>query len=166
MSDEKMKMPKFSDIQYTRPSVEAFRECAMSTRLKLMAARDPDVAENALMIFQREMSAFDTAFTLCMIRHDLDTSDAFWNDEMDFFDEHYPVVSELSAGVYAALLHSEIRPQLEERFGTMIFQKTQNQRDIVSSEVLDELSEESSFPFPRTPISFFKDFSKYVYVIR
>ena len=144
MSDEKMKMPKFSDIQYTRPSVEAFRECAMSTRLKLMAARDPDVAENALMIFQREMSAFDTAFTLCMIRHDLDTSDAFWNDEMDFFDEHYPVVSELSAGVYAALLHSEIRSQLEERFGTMIFQKTQNQRDIVSSEVLDELSEESS----------------------
>jgi len=144
MSDDNMKMPKFSEIEYKRPSVEHFRECAMSTRLKLMTARDPEVVEAAIMTFQREMSAFDTAYTVCMIRHDLDTSDSFYNDEMDFFDENYPVVSDLSAGVYTALLHSEIRPQLEEKFGKMIFRKTQNQRDIVSSEVLDLLAEESS----------------------
>ena len=144
MSDDTMKMPKFSEIEYKRPSVEHFRECAMSTRLKLMTARDPEVVESAIMQFQREMSAFDTAYTICMIRHDLDTSDEFYNNEMDFFDENYPVVSDLSAGVYTALLHSEIRPQLEERFGTMIFRKTQNQRDIVNSEVLDLLAEESS----------------------
>ena len=87
MSDENMKMPKFSEIEYVRPSVEQFRECAMSTRLKLMAARDPEAAETAIMAFQREMSAFDTAFTICMIRHDLDTADPFWNEEMDFFDD-------------------------------------------------------------------------------
>ena len=144
MSDDQMKMPKFSEIEYKRPSVEQFRECAMSTRLKLMAARDADVVENSIMSFQREMSAFDTAFTICMIRHDLDTSDPFWNEEMDFFDENYPIISDLSAGVYAALLHSEIREELEERFGSMIFRKTQNQRDIVSSEVLDDLADESS----------------------
>lgn len=144
MSDDNMKMPSFSEIKYVRPSVQEFRECAMSTRLKLMAARDPEVVEAAIMSFEREMSAFDTACTICMIRHDLDTADQFWTDEIDFFDENYPVVSELSAGVYAALLHSEIRPQLEERFGPMIFRKTQNQRDIVSSEVLEELGEESS----------------------
>ena len=144
MSDDQMKMPKFSEIEYKRPSVEQFRECAMSTRLKLMAARDADVVENSIMSFQREMSAFDTAFTICMIRHDLDTSDPFWNEEMDFFDENYPVISDLSAGVYAALLHSEIREELEDRFGSMIFRKTQNQRDIVSSEVLDDLADESS----------------------
>ena len=144
MSDENMKMPKFSEIEYKRPSVEHFRECAMSTRLKLMTARDPEVVEAAIMTFQREISAFDTAYTICMIRHDLDTSDEFYNDEMDFFDENYPVVSDLAASVYTQLLHSEIRPQLEERFGTMIFRKTQNQRDIVNSEVLDLLAEESS----------------------
>ena len=144
MSDDQMKMPKFSEIEYKRPSVEQFRECAMSTRLKLMAARDADVVESSIMTFQREMSAFDTAFTICMIRHDLDTADPFWNEEMDFFDENYPVISDLSAGVYTALLHSEIRDELEERFGAMIFRKTQNQRDIVSSEVLEDLAEESS----------------------
>ncbi|HBZ78392.1 MAG TPA: hypothetical protein DEO39_06785, partial [Clostridiales bacterium] len=144
MSDENMKMPKFSEIEYVRPSVEQFRECAMSTRLKLMAAREADAAEAAIMAFQREMSAFDTAYTICMIRHDLDTSDQFWNDEMDFFDENYPVISDLSATVYTALLHSEIRPELEEKFGEMIFRKTQNQREIVNSEVLEDLAEESS----------------------
>ena len=144
MSEDNMKMPKFSEIEYSRPSVDKFCECAMSTRLKLMAARDADVVENAIMGFQREMSAFDTAYTLCMIRHDLDTSDPFWNDEMEFFDENYPIISDLSAGVYTALLHSEIREELEERFGPMIFRKTQNQREIVSSEVLDDLAEEST----------------------
>ena len=144
MSDENMKMPKFSEIEYVRPSVEQFRECAMSTRLKLMAARDPEAAETAIMAFQREMSAFDTAYTICMIRHDLDTADQFWNDEMDFFDENYPVISDLSATVYTALLHSEIRTELEEKFGEMIFRKTQNQREIVNSEVLEDLAEESS----------------------
>ena len=144
MPEENMKMPKFSEIEYSRPSVEQFRECAMSTRLKLMAARDADVVETAIMAFQREVSAFDTAYTICMIRHDLDTVDQFWNDEMDFFDENYPVISDLSASVYTALLHSEIKDELIEKFGDMIFRKIQIQREIVSSEVLDDLAEESS----------------------
>ncbi|MBR5425137.1 MAG: M3 family oligoendopeptidase [Clostridiales bacterium] len=144
MSDDKMKMPKFSEVKYVRPSVEQFRECAEDTRKKLKEAKDPDTVETAIMAFQRAMSAFDTAYTICMIRHDLDTVDQFWNDEMDFFDENYPVISDLSADVYTAMLESEIRDELVERFGDMIFRKIQIQREIVSSEVLDDLADESS----------------------
>ncbi|HPE39008.1 MAG TPA: M3 family oligoendopeptidase [Bacillota bacterium] len=143
MSVNIIEMPMFSDIPYERPSLDDFREIAMSVRLKLMTARDADVVENALLSFQRALSAFDTASTLSSIRHDCDTSDAFYTQEVDFYDESYPIVSELASGVYSAMLSSSIRDQLEERFGPMLFMKTKMEKETISSEVIDDLAEES-----------------------
>ena len=77
MTESKM-MPDFGKIVYQRPSIEKFKECVQSTRLKLMSARDPEVAAAALFDYEKELASFDTMVALANILHDLDTSDQYY----------------------------------------------------------------------------------------
>ena len=143
MEDGK-KMLDFSSIKYERPSVERFEECVKSTRLKLMSARDPEIAAAALFEYEKELTYFDTQVALANILHDLDTSNDFYTDEVAFCDEAGATVSELCSAVMSVLLSSPCAEELKERFGDMIFRKAQNYKDTVSSEVIDDLVEEAN----------------------
>ena len=139
-----MEMPQYSDLEYERPSVDEYRECAMRTKLRLMTSKDIVLVEASLAEFQKLLSKYDTAQALCNIRHDQDTSDPYFTDELTFFEENNPVVYDLTSTVYTSLLNSEIAPLLMERFGRMIFLKAKTRRDTISSEVIEELTEEAA----------------------
>lgn len=139
-----MEMPRYKKIKYKRPSLEEFRECAMRTRLRLMTSKDFPLIEASLAEFQKLLGQFYTAEALGRIRHDQDTFDPFYAEELEFFEENEPLVRDLSAAVYSMLLASEIAPMLMNRFGKMIFLKAKTQKDTVSTDVVDLLSQEAA----------------------
>jgi len=139
-----MEMPDFKDIEYERPSIEAFRECVLRVRLRIMTAHSTSIVESSLAEFQKELSKFETSAALCRIRHDLDTLDPFFLEELTFYEEAEAVCSELSAGLYAMLLSSTISDELKERLGPMIFRKAQNRKDTISSEIVADLAKETA----------------------
>ena len=104
MPDSRVNIPNFSDIKYARPDIDAFEELVKSVRFKLMTATSYDQAMDAMAEFEDASSRFDTAYALCTVMHDLDTSDEFYTAENDFFDENMAKVSEFSSAVLAALL--------------------------------------------------------------
>lgn len=138
-----MEMPNYRKLAYERPSLDTFRECAMKTRLRLMTSKDINLVESALADFQKQLSRFYTAEALCRIRHDQNTGNPFYLNEMTYFEESEPVVSELSAAVYSMLLSSEINESLREKFGEMLFRKALTHKETVSGEVVAELTLES-----------------------
>ncbi|MBN1775063.1 MAG: M3 family oligoendopeptidase [Clostridiales bacterium] len=139
-----MEMPQYAELTYERPSVEEFRECAMRTRLRLMTSKDIALVESSLAELQKLLSKFYTAESMCRIRHDQDTTDSFYADEMTFFEEADPIVGELTSAVYSSLLNSEIVPLLMQRFGKMIFMKAKTFKETISTEVVEELSQEAA----------------------
>lgn len=139
-----MDMPDFSDLTYERPSLDAFRECVLRVRLRIMTAHTAAVVEAALAEFQKELSRFETCAALCQIRHDLDTLDPYFQEELTFYEEAAAVVSELSAGLYSLLLSSTIADDLKEQLGTMIFRKAQNRKETISSEIVPEIAAETA----------------------
>ena len=139
-----MDMPAFGEIKYERPSVEVFRECVMRVRLRIMAARTAEVVEAAFMEFQKEYSHFETAMTMCMIRHSMNVKDDFYLGEVEFFEEASPVVSELATSVYKALANTQLEAECKEKFGEMIFRKAHNRIDVVSKEIVPLLSKEAA----------------------
>lgn len=141
---ENMDMPVFQDIAYQRPSIESFRESAMRVRLKIMTAQSAEHIKMALAEFQKEYGRFETAASVCMIRHDADVSDAFYLDEMRFFEEASTIVTELISSIYAALLNAEYASSCKEEFGDMVFRKAQNKKDIVSKDIFDLLVREAA----------------------
>ena len=137
-------MPDFKDIKYVRPSVEDFTEYVKGVRLKLMTCKDVDVASEIILEYEKRVSGFDTQYALCNILHDIDTSNEFYSDELEFFDEAFATVSELSAAVLTSLLNCPCADQLKEKYGDMIFRKAVNQKETVSKEIIDDLTTESS----------------------
>lgn len=139
-----MDMPDFENLIYERPSLDAFRDCVLRVRLRIMTSHSTAVVETALAEFQKELSRFETNSTLCQIHHDLNTLDPFYLDELGFFEEAQAVVSELSSGLYSLLLSSTISDDMKERLGPMIFRKAQNRKDTISSEIVPDLVEETA----------------------
>ena len=137
-------MPDFKDIKYVRPSVEDFTEYVKEVRLKLMTCKDVDAASDIILEYEKRVSGFDTQYALCNILHDIDTSNEFYSDELEFFDEAFATVSELSAAVLSSLLNCPCADQLKEKYGDMIFRKAVNQKETISKEIIDDLTSESS----------------------
>mgnify|MGYP003302831326 CR=1 FL=1 len=56
MAVENKGMLDFSSLKYERPDVDHFKQVVQSTRLKLMSARDPEIAFAALLEYEKELS--------------------------------------------------------------------------------------------------------------
>ena len=91
-------VPDFKDIKYIRPDLDKFTETIRNVRLRLMTATTIEAADEALGEYEIAVSSFDTQYALCQILHDLDTSNEFYNDELEFFDEAGDVVSVRPSG--------------------------------------------------------------------
>ena len=136
-------VPDFKELNYTRPDLDKFTETVRNVRLRLMTAKTIEAADEALGEYEIAISSFDTQYALCQILHDLDTSNEYYNTEMEFFDEAGARVQELSSAVLSGLLTCPCADSLKAKYGPMIFRKAKNQREIISSEVIDDLTEES-----------------------
>ena len=80
-------VPDFKELNYTRPDLDKFTETVRNVRLRLMTAKTIEAADEALGEYEIAISSFDTQYALCQILHDLDTSNEYYNIEMEFFDE-------------------------------------------------------------------------------
>ncbi len=137
-------MPNFRDIEYERPDIEEFEEFVRSLRLKLMTAQDLTITMDTILEYEKYISRFDTMYALCNILHDLDTTNEFYTNELEFFDEAFANVSELSSLVLTSILNCPCADEIREKYGDMIFRKAVNQKETVSKEIIDELVKESS----------------------
>ena len=120
-------VPDFKDLKYIRPDLDTFTETVQNVRLRLMTAKTIEAADEALGEYEIAVSSFDTQYALCQILHDLDTSDEFYNTEMEFFDEASARVQELSSAVLSGLLTCPCADLLKVKYGNMIFSLIWNQ---------------------------------------
>ena len=80
---------------------------------------------------------------LCYIRHSVDTTDAFYKEEQDFFDEFSPVVQGYGTKYYNALIHSPFREELEAYYGKQLFALAECDLKTYSDEVVKDLQLEN-----------------------
>jgi len=137
-------MPDFKDIKYVRPDIDLITEKIKELRLKLMTAQDINQASDILMEYEKLVTGFNTAYELCIILHDLDTSDEFYSSELEFFDEASASLSELSAAMLTVMVNCPCEEGLKLKYGDMIFRKALNLKETISQEVVDDYAKESS----------------------
>lgn len=136
-------MPDFKDIKYERPDIEEFETNIKSLRFKLMSTRDIEIAQDALFEYEKYVSKFNTAYALCNILHDLDTSDKFYTEELEYCEEIAARVEELCSGIMSVMLSCPCAEELKERFGDMIFLIAENSRKQINNTVIDDIVTES-----------------------
>ena len=135
---------KFEQMQYARPDFDAARETFASLRARIAAAPDAQAQLEAFREFEALSRHISTMSTLAEIRHTVDTRDAFYEAEREFFDANSPALGEAQLDVYRALLASPFRTQLEQALGRLTFEKMEV--DVKSSDpaILELMAEENA----------------------
>ena len=111
----------FKEIPYERPDLEALKKAFAESTERLASAKSCAEAKAAIQESGKLMKHFMTLATIVEIRHTIDTRDAFYEAEQEFFDTESPTMSPLTMKYYETLLASPYRPELEKEFGTQLF---------------------------------------------
>ena len=116
-------MTPFSQLNYQRPDVPA----VLATYKQLIARANAAQTGEELVAVYKAHDAADQAYgfaaNLCNIRHTLDTTDPFYDEETAFFDEHTPAVGNIQLELYRALLASPHRQALADAYGDILLKK-------------------------------------------
>ena len=134
---------KFSEMPYTRPDTEALKQQMQALTDALKAAPDYETARALFLREQALEKHLSTASTLAEIRHSIDTRDAFYEAESDFFNAAMPELQEYEQNWTAALLQSPFRADFEKDYGSVMFLNAELELKTFSPEIIPELQQEN-----------------------
>ena len=134
---------KFSEMPYARPDMDSLFKQLDNLTAQLQDAPD---AQAQLEIFDAKdklMSRFNTLSSICSIRNTVDTRDKFYEEEQEYLDGQYPLVSEKVQAFNKVLVTSPFRRELEEKLGALLFTNIELELKSFSPEIVPLLQEEN-----------------------
>lgn len=137
-------MQKFSELPYERPKkLQALKALAVITKKVRNAASAADTVA-AVRKYNTLMRALTTQGALASIRHTLDVSDKFYEEENKFFDDTQPLFMPAVMRFTKALLKSPFRAELTEAFGAHYFTILENTLKKMSVKLILPMQKESA----------------------
>lgn len=134
---------KFSQMPYVRPNAEQVKNELQALTAALKNAADFAAAETAFLKKQELEKHVSTLRNLASIRHSIDTRDAFYDAEEQFFNSVMPEIQEFDQAFTAALLESPFRSDFEAKYGAVMFLNAQIELKTFSPAIISELQQEN-----------------------
>ena len=133
----------FNDFKYERPNMEAVEGSFTSALEKFTNATSLEEQDVAMKEINNIRNTVATMFDICYVRHTIDTNDEFYKQENDYLDEIQPLVQGLVTKYYTALVNSQFRGELEEKWGGQLFALAEAQLKTFVPEVVKDLQQEN-----------------------
>ena len=134
---------KFSDMKYERIDIAALQSDYDRLTETVRNAQTEDAVFAAFYEHERLSAHAETMITLTYIRHSINTEDAFYESENDFYDENSPLLTEKTSAFQNALLKSRFLPALKEKFGALMFVNAELENRAFKPEIIPLLQEEN-----------------------
>lgn len=136
-------MMKFSEMNYLRPDLLKVENEFKELTQEMREATSGEAAFRVHEKFYALTGQIQTASELAMIRHDMNTVDAVYKEERDWFDKNMPLVSNLSVEYQKALYESPYRKELVEKIGPVAFKNIELAMKSVDEKILPLMQEEN-----------------------
>lgn len=133
----------FEEFKYERPDFDKIVKIIGEETEKLEKASNKDEAIETYFNVSTVLDDLDSYGTLVSIRNSIDTTDKFYDDEMNHFSEEGPKIEEATVKYEKAFLDSKFKADLEERFGSYLIKKYENDLLTFKPEIMEDLVEES-----------------------
>ena len=140
---EDNKIMKFSEMLYNRPDVGEQRKQMAALTARLKEAADYAAAREIFLEKETLVKHIETQATLAHIRHDIDTRDTFYDEEVKFWSGAMPELEEDMQAWNVAMLESPFRADFEAQYGNMMFLNTEMELKTFSPEIIQELQQEN-----------------------
>ena len=134
---------KFRDYPYKRPDMDALKKVFEEAIAAIQNAGTVSEQIEAAERINGARCDYMAMDTISYVRSAIDTTDKFYEEERNFFDENGPVYADYENKFLKALYHSSFRKELEERFGKQLFALIEANIKSFSSEIIEELQEEN-----------------------
>ena len=134
---------KFSEMPYKRPDPEALIKRVQELTEQLRNAKSYEEAKAVFLAYEEEEKASDTMASLAYIRHSIDTRDAFYDGEIEFWDEFGPEIEEYAQEWLEAMLASPFRKDFEAEYGDLLFVNAEIEKKTFSPEIIEDMQKEN-----------------------
>lgn len=135
---------KFKDMPYERIDFQQAKEALKEFMEELKAAKSGEEQFEIHKRFYKLNDRVQTQTTLCSIRHTMDTTDAFYEKEQEYYDAQIPDYSNLCVEYQKLLFQSPFRKTLEEKIGAVAFKNIELSMKAVSEEIIPLMQEENA----------------------
>ena len=108
---------KFSEMPYTRLDVDALKKEMGELVSRLKAAKDYGEARELFLQKEELEKHILTQSTLAQIRHDIDTRDAYYEEESRFWNRVMPELEEYFQSCTLAMLESPFKEDFAREYG-------------------------------------------------
>ena len=133
----------FSQMPYQRLDTEELKKDLETLVNSLREAKDYSRARELFMEKERLLKHISTQSTLAQIRHDIDTRDAFYEEESRFWNQAMPELEEYFQAWTLAMLESPLRAEFTEEFGDLMFINAEIALKTFSPDIIPELQKEN-----------------------
>lgn len=134
---------KFADYAYARPDYEVYKEKGRHLIQQLKDAENAEGAIEAVNGMTALIADADTQANIASIRHTIDTTDAFYDKEDEYWNEYSPLYTELNTEYYKAVLDSPYQEALAEVLPSTFLKMAEFQLKSFSPEVIGLLQKEN-----------------------
>ena len=112
---------KFKDMPYTRPDMEKVKLYFRNMKESIENAISAESTIKLIKEFADFKKDLYTTIEIANIRLSIDTTDEFYENENNFFNENKPIIETLNTEVSRAIYNSKFRTELEKEFGKHYF---------------------------------------------
>ena len=133
----------FKDYAYERPEIKQIEEKFIKLLDKFENAASFDEQDSAMEEINEMRRDFETLASLVNVRHTIDTTDTYYETENDHIDEITPIYEGLISKYYQALVDSKYKKELQEKWGSYIFDVARTRLKTFSPAVIEDMQKEN-----------------------
>lgn len=135
---------KFSEMKYERVDFKKVNEQILEFAKKQREAKNFEEAYAIHRESQKLASQVGSMVQICMIRHDIDTTDEFYDTEQNYIDESLPTIAEAEVEYSKALYESPFKDQFIEKLGPVAFKNLELKLNYFVPEMVPLMQEENA----------------------
>lgn len=132
---------KFKDFKYERIAYEDIERDYPKLLDELKKKEDPIEFKKVFDDINKYRSHIQTMMTLCSIRHSIDTSDKFYDEENDYWDNTSPKIQVFETEFFKICLDYPLRDKLN--IPETFFKLSEYSLKSFSKEIIEDLQEEN-----------------------
>lgn len=136
-------MKKFSELEYSRPDFEAEKAAVKEYITKLKQASSPEEMRQIYLSEQKRCEEFATMETIASVRSSIDTTDSFYEEELQWFYGKVPELVLLYQEADRVILESDFREKFAEGLPETLLADMEINQKLASEEVVDDMAKEA-----------------------
>ena len=134
---------KFSEIEYTRPDVESMKQLILDKITLIKDAKSAEEQNDLITEINTIRKTFETMESISSIRHTIDTTDSFYDQENDFYNQMNPVFFSVVHAFYEAIINSKYLEKLKTMRNEHFFNTIELSLKVFSDEIIEDLQKEN-----------------------